>query len=88
MTNSKSKSTKPMAKTVSAKANVKPKSAATKTSSKIKLESRESWQYAAAPESVDHVSIKPQYDLFINGKFVKPNSKNILIPIVHPPKIN
>ncbi len=33
------------------------------------------WTYAAAPESTDHVSIKPQYDLFINGKFCKPNSK-------------
>ncbi|HOZ51211.1 MAG TPA: aldehyde dehydrogenase family protein [Chitinophagaceae bacterium] len=75
MTNSKSKSAKPMAQTVSAKANVKSKTVTTKTSSKIKLESRASWQYAAAPESVDHVSIKPQYDLFINGKFVKPNSK-------------
>ncbi len=33
------------------------------------------WQYAPAPESTDHVHIKPQYDLFIGGKFVKPNSK-------------
>ncbi len=33
------------------------------------------WSYAAAPESTDHISIKEQYDLFINGKFVKPNSK-------------
>jgi aldehyde dehydrogenase (NAD+) len=34
-----------------------------------------SWTYAAAPESTDHVEIKSQYELFINGKFVKPNSK-------------
>jgi aldehyde dehydrogenase (NAD+) len=33
------------------------------------------WAYAAAPESADHISIKEQYDLFINGKFVKPSSK-------------
>jgi aldehyde dehydrogenase (NAD+) len=33
------------------------------------------WNYAPAPESADHIKIKPQYDLFIGGKFVKPNSK-------------
>jgi hypothetical protein len=33
-----------------------------------------SWTYAAAPESTDHIEIKSQYELFINGKFVKPNS--------------
>lgn len=33
------------------------------------------WKYAPAPESADHVEIKKQYDLFIGGKFVKPNSK-------------
>ncbi len=33
------------------------------------------WQYAPAPESADHIEIKKQYDLFIGGKFVKPNSK-------------
>ena len=32
------------------------------------------WDYAPAPESNDHVSIKEQYDLFIDGKFVKPQS--------------
>ena len=32
------------------------------------------WQYAPAPESTGHIHIKPQYDLFINGKFVKPAS--------------
>jgi aldehyde dehydrogenase (NAD+) len=37
--------------------------------------SAKTWSYAAAPESKDHISIKPQYDLFINGKFVKPLSK-------------
>ena len=31
--------------------------------------------YAPAPESSDHIQLKPQYNLFINGKFVKPLSK-------------
>ena len=30
------------------------------------------WSYDKAPESTDHVHIKDQYELFINGKFVKP----------------
>ena len=33
------------------------------------------WNYAPAPESTDHISIKEQYELFINGEFVKPSSK-------------
>ncbi len=33
------------------------------------------WDYSPAPEAKDHVKLKAQYDLFINGKFVKPNSK-------------
>lgn len=48
------------------KSNVKVKAAEIKSSS---------WTYAAAPESTDHIEIKSQYELFINGKFVKPNSK-------------
>lgn len=32
-------------------------------------------KYAAAPESKSSASIKPKYDLFINGKFEKPLSK-------------
>jgi aldehyde dehydrogenase (NAD+) len=32
------------------------------------------WNYAPAPESSDHIQLKPQYDLFINGSFVKPVS--------------
>lgn len=31
------------------------------------------WNYSAAPESTSHVQLKKQYDLFINGEFVKPN---------------
>lgn len=33
------------------------------------------WEYAPAPEAKDHAKIRSQYDLFINGEFVKPNSK-------------
>ncbi len=33
------------------------------------------WEYAPAPEAKDHAKLKKQYDLFINGEFVKPNSK-------------
>jgi len=31
--------------------------------------------YDAAPENTSHIDLKAQYDLFINGKFVKPQSK-------------
>ncbi len=33
------------------------------------------WDYAPAPESIDHIKLKDQYELFINGAFVKPESK-------------
>ena len=33
------------------------------------------WDYAPAPESTDTIQLKEQYELFINGKFVKPISK-------------
>ena len=33
------------------------------------------WQYAPAPESVDHVRIDPQYELFIGGQFVAPKKR-------------
>ncbi len=32
------------------------------------------WALAPAPESKDHVRINEQYELFINGKWVKPKS--------------
>lgn len=32
------------------------------------------WDYARAPESTSHIQLKDQYDLFINGKWVKPDS--------------
>ncbi|MGZ3920283.1 MAG: aldehyde dehydrogenase family protein [Bacteroidia bacterium] len=33
------------------------------------------WDYAPAPEAKDHAKIKKQYDLFINGQWVKPTTK-------------
>jgi aldehyde dehydrogenase (NAD+) len=33
------------------------------------------WKYAPAPESKDHIQLKKQYELFINGEFVQPTSK-------------
>jgi aldehyde dehydrogenase (NAD+) len=33
------------------------------------------WDYAPAPEAKDHAKIKKQYDLFINGQWVKPSTK-------------
>lgn len=38
-----------------------------------KLQFNTSWEYAPAPESVDHIRLKEKYDLFIDGKFVKPS---------------
>jgi aldehyde dehydrogenase (NAD+) len=39
-----------------------------------KLEYFTDWKYAPAPEATDHIRLQKQYELFINGKFVKPNS--------------
>jgi aldehyde dehydrogenase (NAD+) len=50
------------------------KTAKSTTAKNVRL-TNTTWAYAAAPESADHISIKEQYDLFINGKFVKPSSK-------------
>ena len=33
------------------------------------------WQYSAAPETPDHIVLEDKYNLFINGKFVAPQSK-------------
>ena len=32
------------------------------------------WDYAPAPEAHSHIKIKSRYDLFINGRFVRPKS--------------
>ena len=33
------------------------------------------WQYSAAPETPDHIVLEDKYNIFINGKFVAPQSK-------------
>jgi aldehyde dehydrogenase (NAD+) len=32
------------------------------------------WDYAPAPESIDHIKLQPRYDLFIGGKWKAPRS--------------
>ncbi|MCW3078084.1 MAG: betaine-aldehyde dehydrogenase [Bacteroidetes bacterium] len=39
------------------------------------MEKEFTWDYAPAPEAKDHAKIKKQYDLFINGEWVKPSTK-------------
>ncbi len=34
------------------------------------------WDFDPSPESVDHISLKDQYGLFINGKFENPQTSN------------
>jgi len=34
------------------------------------------WEYSPAPEGTDHIKLKKQYELFIDGKFVAPKSGN------------
>jgi aldehyde dehydrogenase (NAD+) len=43
-------------------------------SNTVKLKFDTSWSYAPAPESKSAATIKPQYDLFINGEWQKPQS--------------
>ncbi|MEZ5173858.1 MAG: aldehyde dehydrogenase family protein [Bacteroidia bacterium] len=38
------------------------------------LDFNSAFSYAPAPESISHVSIKEQYELYINGRWVKPKS--------------
>tara|TARA_B100000902_G_scaffold222213_1_gene211139 strand:- start:779 stop:2230 length:1452 start_codon:yes stop_codon:yes gene_type:complete len=40
-----------------------------------KLNSNKNWSYSEAPESKSHICLKDRYDLFIDGEFIKPNSK-------------
>ena len=40
-----------------------------------KLNINKKWDYFDALEATDHIILKEKYDLFINGEFVKPNSK-------------
>lgn len=39
-----------------------------------KIEKDMNWDYSPAPESKGHIQLKKKYDLYIDGKFVKPNS--------------
>jgi len=39
-----------------------------------KLKFNRGWQYAPAPESKSHIKLNDRYELFINGKFIKPSS--------------
>jgi len=41
------------------------------------------WEYSPAPESRDHVAIKPRYDLFIDGEFVPARAARTF-PTVNP----
>ena len=49
-----------------------PKTISKKKNNTIKLKF-DTWQYAPAPESKSAATIKSQYDLFINGEWVKPS---------------
>ena len=40
-----------------------------------KVNINKSWDYAAAPESIEHIKLRKKYDLFIGGYFVEPLSK-------------
>jgi aldehyde dehydrogenase (NAD+) len=40
-----------------------------------KLDFATQWQYAAAPESTEHIRIDAQYELYIGGEFVAPRSR-------------
>ncbi|NUN69379.1 MAG: aldehyde dehydrogenase family protein [Bacteroidetes bacterium] len=47
----------------------------TKRSAVPSLSFFKDWTYVPAPESSDHIHLKDQYGLFINGEFVRPHSK-------------
>ena len=51
------------------------KTATKPKSNTIKLKFDTTWSYAPAPESKSAATIKPQYDLFINGEWTKPLSE-------------
>ena len=41
---------------------------------KTSLDFNTTWSYSPAPESADHIQLKEKYELYINGKWVKPSS--------------
>jgi aldehyde dehydrogenase (NAD+) len=45
-----------------------------KTSVSDSIDFSSDWVYSPSLESTSHVKLKKKYDLFINGKFVKPKS--------------
>jgi aldehyde dehydrogenase (NAD+) len=49
----------------------------------LKLKFDSGWSYSPAPESKSAATIKPQYDLFINGEWQKPSSKKYF-PTINP----
>lgn len=51
--------------------------------SKKDLQKQQGWVYAPAPESAENVAIKNRYDLFIDGKWMKPDSGNYF-PSINP----
>ncbi len=44
---------------------------------------KQTFEYAPAPESIDHVKIEPRYGLFIGGKMVAPHSQK-RFPTINP----
>jgi aldehyde dehydrogenase (NAD+) len=44
---------------------------------------RQTFEYAPAPEAIDHVKIEPRYGLFIGGKFVQAHSRK-RFPTINP----
>jgi len=43
---------------------------------KKKMAEATEWSYSPSPESTTHIQLKERYDLYINGKWVKPSSGN------------
>ncbi len=50
---------------------------------KENAKSKFNWDYEPALEGKEHIQLKSQYDLFINGKFIKPSSKKYF-PSINP----
>jgi len=48
--------------------------AKTKNKETVAFDFNGTWDYAPSPESTGHVKLKEQYELYIDGKFVKPSS--------------
>src|SRR6266550_5852881 len=44
---------------------------------------RQAFEYAPAPEAIDHVRIQPRYGLFVGGRMLEPHSKK-RFPTINP----